>query len=64
MVLTRTPTVSARRENGAWSVTTKNSMTGETRTFRAKCLVNCAGPWVSDIINRVAGSNSSAMSAW
>ncbi|AOF89476.1 glycerol-3-phosphate dehydrogenase [Sinorhizobium sp. RAC02] len=59
VVLTRSPTVSARRENGAWTVTTKNSTTGETRTFRAKCLVNCAGPWVSDVINRVAGSNSS-----
>ena len=58
LVLTRSPAVSARRENGGWVVTTKNSVTGETRTFRARCLVNCAGPWVSDVINRVAGSNS------
>ena len=57
-VLTRSPAVSARRENGAWTVTTKNSVTGESRTFRAKCVVNCAGPWVSDVVNRVAGSNS------
>jgi glycerol-3-phosphate dehydrogenase len=33
-------------------------MTGETRTFRARCIVNAAGPWVSDVIGRVAGSNS------
>lgn len=59
VVLTRSPAVSARRENGAWTVVTKNSATGETRTFRARCLVNCAGPWVSQVINNVAGSNSS-----
>ena len=58
-VLTRSPCVSARRESGAWLVTTKNTMTGETREFRAKVLVNAAGPWVTDVIRRVAGSNSS-----
>ncbi len=58
VVLTRAPAVSARREGGGWTVTTQNRVTGETRTFRAKCLVNCAGPWVSDVIGRVAGSNS------
>ncbi|NNH29890.1 glycerol-3-phosphate dehydrogenase [Rhizobium sp. SEMIA 4085] len=57
-ILTRSAAISARRERGSWIVTTKNSLTGETRTFRAKCLVNCAGPWVMDIINRVTGSNS------
>ncbi len=59
LVLTRTPAVSARRENGGWTVETKNRKTGETRTFRARCLVNCAGPWVSDVIANVARSNSS-----
>ncbi|TCR82381.1 glycerol-3-phosphate dehydrogenase [Rhizobium sp. BK376] len=59
VVLTRTPVVTARRENGLWTVTTKKSFTGETTTYRVKCLVNCAGPWVSDVIGRVAGSNSS-----
>jgi D-erythritol 1-phosphate dehydrogenase len=59
LVLTRSPALSARRENGAWTVVTKNSVTGETRTFRARCIVNCAGPWVSQVITNVAGSNSS-----
>lgn len=58
LVLTRSPVTSARREDGAWTVTTQNSVTGEARTFRARCVVNCAGPWVSDVIGRVAGSNS------
>lgn len=57
-VLTRSACVSARREDGAWTVQTRHTETGEMRTFRARCLVNCAGPWVSDFITRVAGSNS------
>ena len=56
--MTRSPAVSARRENGKWRVTTKNSITGETREFLAKCLVNAAGPWVTDVLTRVAGANS------
>jgi D-erythritol 1-phosphate dehydrogenase len=58
-VLTRSPCISARRENGAWTVQTRNELTGEVRTYRARCIVNCAGPWVSQVINNVAGSNSS-----
>ncbi|SDY96446.1 L-erythritol 4-phosphate dehydrogenase [Jannaschia faecimaris] len=58
-VLTRTACTSARREDGAWAVTTTNSRTGETREFRARVIVNAAGPWVSDVIQRVAGANSS-----
>jgi glycerol-3-phosphate dehydrogenase len=59
LVLTRSAAVSARRENGAWTVVVKNTLTGSMRTFRARCVVNAAGPWVSDVIGRVAGSNSS-----
>ncbi|MCT4333810.1 glycerol-3-phosphate dehydrogenase [Paracoccus sp. YLB-12] len=58
-VLTRSPCISARRQDGAWTVQTRDEATGETRTFRARCLVNCAGPWVTDFITRVAGANSS-----
>lgn len=57
-VLTRSPCVSARREGGVWHVTTRNSVTGETQAFHAKVLVNAAGPWVTDVVTRVAGSNS------
>ena len=58
-ILTRTPVTSARREKGGWIVETKNRDTGEVRSFRARCIVNCAGPWVTDVITNVAGSNSS-----
>jgi glycerol-3-phosphate dehydrogenase len=57
-VLTRSPCVSARRDGQVWRVTTRNTVTGETQEFEAKLLVNAAGPWVSDVVNRVAGSNS------
>lgn len=58
LVLTRSPCISARREGGAWTVQTRSEITGETRSFRARCVVNCAGPWVSDVISRVADSKS------
>jgi glycerol-3-phosphate dehydrogenase len=59
LVLTRSPSVSARRDGGVWTIATRNSITNETRVFCARCLVNASGPWVSDVISRVAGANSS-----
>ncbi|MEP1444382.1 MAG: glycerol-3-phosphate dehydrogenase [Hyphomicrobiales bacterium] len=58
-IITRSPCVSARREDGHWIVTTQNSLTGVQTDYKAKMLVNAAGPWVTDVITRVAGSNSS-----
>ena len=58
-VLTRSPCVSARREDGHWVVTTRDAETGVTREHRARVLVNAAGPWVTDVVRRVAGANSS-----
>ncbi len=57
-ILTRTACTSARREDGGWTIETRNAQ-GDTKTFRARCIANAAGPWVSDIVRRVAGSNSS-----
>lgn len=57
-VLTRSPCVSARRDGQVWRITTRNTLTGETQEFEAKLLINAAGPWVTDVVNRVAGSNS------
>ena len=59
-ILTRTQCTSARRsDNGTWLIKTLNSMTGDTKEYEAKLVVNAAGPWVADVITRVAGSNSS-----
>jgi glycerol-3-phosphate dehydrogenase len=57
-VLTRSACTLARREGDVWCVTTINSVTGQIREFKAKVLVNAAGPWVTDVVTRVAGSNS------
>ena len=57
-VLTRTACTSARRENGGWTVTMRNEMTGAIETVRARVVINAGGPWVNDIVGRVAGSNS------
>ncbi|MBB3612343.1 glycerol-3-phosphate dehydrogenase [Rhizobium sp. BK602] len=57
-ILTRTACVSARRDEGCWVVQMRDQRSGELRTVRARVLVNAAGPWVNDIIGRVAGSNS------
>ncbi len=59
LVLTRTPVVSAKRDKDAWTIETKNRDSGETHVFRARCIVNCAGPWVTDVIKNVAASHSS-----
>jgi len=57
-ILPRTACTSVRRADGAWCVETADVRTGEKRAFRAKAIVNASGPWVSDVIGRVAGSNS------
>ena len=57
-IFTRTACIAARREDGLWSVETHDVRTGIRTTVRARALVNAAGPWVNDIINRVAGQNS------
>ena len=56
-IVTRTALVSARRENGVWVLTTDSA--GRPREFRAKAFVNAGGPWVADVIGRVAGRKSS-----
>ncbi|MET0748425.1 MAG: glycerol-3-phosphate dehydrogenase [Rhizobium sp.] len=58
-VLTRTVCNTARREGDLWRVEMTDTRTGVKRTVMARALVNAGGPWVNDIIGRVAGSNSS-----
>lgn len=58
-VLTRCACISARREDGFWIVMTRNNVTGEQSEYRVRMLINAAGSWVSNVITRVANSNSS-----
>jgi glycerol-3-phosphate dehydrogenase len=53
-VLTRTRFEGARRVNGEWEATIADAA-GNRRTLRAKALVNAAGPWVKDVLDRIEG---------
>jgi len=55
-ILTRTRLVAAAREADGWTATIADAA-GERRV-RARALVNAAGPWVADVIGRVAGAKS------
>jgi len=52
-IRTRTELIEARREEGMW--TAKLGGTGAPRTVRARALLNAAGPWASEILNRLGG---------
>ncbi|MDO9414624.1 glycerol-3-phosphate dehydrogenase [Pararhizobium sp.] len=56
---TRTACTSIRRTGDLWEVEMTNAISGAKHTVKARCVVNTAGPWVNDIIGRVAGMNSS-----
>ena len=58
-IRTRTACVSARRENGLWKAELKDAASGNISVVTARALVNAAGPWVTDVVGRVAGQNSS-----
>jgi glycerol-3-phosphate dehydrogenase len=57
VVMTRTAATSARRVDGAWQVEF-TSADGSTSRVHTKAIANAAGPWVENVINGVAGSNS------
>ena len=57
-IMTRTKVTEARRESGVWEITLQDRGSEETRTVRAKMLVNAGGPWVGDIISGTVHSNS------
>ena len=56
-VLTRTAATVARRAGGLWQLEMCDS-TGATHRVNARALVNAAGPWVEDVIGRVAGRHA------
>jgi glycerol-3-phosphate dehydrogenase len=52
-ILTRTELIDARREQGMW--TAKLGGAGGQWIVRARALVNAAGPWASEILDRLGG---------
>ncbi|SEM73152.1 homodimeric glycerol 3-phosphate dehydrogenase (quinone) [Loktanella fryxellensis] len=57
-VLTRTRVTQAHATDGIWAVTVEDAQTGNTRTIRARMIVNAGGPWVGQILRTRIGSNS------
>jgi glycerol-3-phosphate dehydrogenase len=58
---TRTRCVEARRDGRIWRATLQSADTGETTEVRARCLVNAAGPWVSEVLNRIGANTRNAI---
>ncbi|MEI8178283.1 glycerol-3-phosphate dehydrogenase [Aestuariivirga sp.] len=56
-VMTRTAATAARRLNGGWEVEF-TAADGTPSKVQAKAIANAAGPWVENVLNGVAGSNS------
>lgn len=50
VILTRHQVTKAARENGLWQINVHDQQTGTDKTFRAKMLINAAGPWVDNIL--------------
>lgn len=48
----------ARRDGGLWRADIRDVRTGEGGEMRARALVNAAGPWVGEVLSRVAGAKA------
>ena len=55
VIRTRTKVISARRDNGAWTIELEDAGAGNRQTVRARLLVNAAGPWVDHVIAETLG---------
>jgi len=56
----RSEVTEARREGESWAITVRARDTGETLRYRARFLVNAAGPWVDRVIGNAMGANSAS----
>lgn len=57
LILNRSRVASARREDGLWSVDVQDMAGGPVRTYKARMLVNAAGPWVDQVLSNTFGRN-------
>lgn len=49
-IMTRTKVVAAFRRDGIWQIETEDVLTGRRSEYKARLLVNAAGPWVGDVL--------------
>ncbi|MCY4259171.1 MAG: glycerol-3-phosphate dehydrogenase, partial [Rhodobacteraceae bacterium] len=54
-ILTRTKVTHTERRNGFWEITTRDLITDRTCAYRARALINAAGPWVAEILHETLG---------
>ncbi len=57
-IMTRTACVAARRDGTRWQIATEDRRSGARHDFRARALVNAAGPWVGEVAESIAGVTS------
>ena len=60
VIAPRTGCLSAERVGALWEITTRDGDSGETRSLRARALVNAAGPWVTEVSEKVIRNNTRA----
>lgn len=60
LIHTQTACTNAERRDGAWVLTLEDRLAGTSRSVRARVLINAAGPWVTDILSKVAKIDSNA----
>ncbi|MBO0662181.1 glycerol-3-phosphate dehydrogenase [Jiella sp. MQZ9-1] len=56
-IMVRTKLAAARRENGLWHLTLRDTVSGEETAATARFLVNTGGPWVDLILRGAIGRN-------
>ncbi|HEY5701541.1 MAG TPA: glycerol-3-phosphate dehydrogenase [Gammaproteobacteria bacterium] len=57
-VLPRTRFDQADATETGWQVSMTDTMTGESTTLSARCLVNAAGPWVNEVLGKISGAKT------
>ncbi|MDW3207891.1 MAG: glycerol-3-phosphate dehydrogenase [Alphaproteobacteria bacterium] len=56
-IMTRTECIRLTRRDGLWEIELRDTVSGDTRTCRARLVVNAAGPWVDRLLRGAAGDN-------
>lgn len=57
-IRSRTVFKQAKRGTDEWTIDIQSTSLGKSETVKARCLVNAAGPWVNDAIDKVADVES------
>jgi glycerol-3-phosphate dehydrogenase len=56
-IFTRTRCTSARHDGGRWRISLRDEASGQSREVLARLLVNAAGPWIDEVLQRAIRQN-------